>query len=442
MNKENKMKMENGELKMENGNNSQLSIFNSQLNNVEWKTLGEVCDLQNGFAFKSNLFKENGLPIIRITNIDGRNVSLSDVKYFSADDYNSGNPLNYSVEKGDILIAMSGATTGKIGYYNLDETAYLNQRVGKFIPNTEVLNNRFLYHFLLTKSDFLYVLAGGGAQPNLSSNSIKEKLLIPIPPLKIQQEIVAILDKFTELTTELTAELTTELTTRKKQYAFYREQLLAFEDTKLQPSERIATVGANCNSPCTVWKTLGEVAIYSKERVNFSFVNEDNYVGVENLLQDRAGKSKSNYVPISGNLTCFNIGDILIGNIRPYLKKIWFADCKGGTNGDVLVIHLIDKGVDARYLYQILADDSFFSYNMQHAKGAKMPRGNKEKIMEFKIPIPPLSEQERIVEILDKFDALTNSISEGLPREIELRQKQYEYYRNRLLDFNKWKVEN
>ncbi|HNK90219.1 MAG TPA: restriction endonuclease subunit S, partial [Chitinophagales bacterium] len=89
-----------------------------------------------------------------------------------------------------------------------------------------------------------------------------------------------------------------------------------------------------------------------------------------------------------------------------------------------------------------LADDSFFSYNMQHAKGAKMPRGNKEKIMEFKIPIPPLSEQERIVEILDKFDALTNSISEGLPREIELRQKQYEYYRNRLLDFNKWKVEN
>ena len=114
---------------------------------MEWKTLGEVCDLQNGFAFKSNLFKENGLPIIRITNIDGRNVSLSDVKYFSADDYNSGNPLNYSVEKGDILIAMSGATTGKIGYYNLDETAYLNQRVGKFIPNTEVLNNRFLYHF-------------------------------------------------------------------------------------------------------------------------------------------------------------------------------------------------------------------------------------------------------------------------------------------------------
>ncbi len=79
---------------------------------------------------------------------------------------------------------MSGATTGKIGYYNNDEKAYLNQRVGKFLPNKELLDSRFLYHFLLTKSDFLYVLAGGGAQPNLSSNSLKEKLQIPIPPLE------------------------------------------------------------------------------------------------------------------------------------------------------------------------------------------------------------------------------------------------------------------
>lgn len=72
---------------------------------------------------------------------------------------------------------------------------------------------------------------------------------------------------------------------------------------------------------------------------------------------------------------------------------------------------------------------------MQHAKGAKMPRGNKQKIMEYKIPLPPLSVQREIVEILDKFDTLCNSISEGLPKEIELRRKQYEYYRNQLLTF-------
>ena len=165
---------------------------------VEWKTLGEVCEFQNGFAFQSSLFKEVGLPIVRITNVDGTNVDLTDVKFFNPGDYNSGNPINYVIQKGDILIAMSGATTGKIGYYNLDEKAYLNQRVGKFIPNKKILNNRFLYHFILTKSSFLYALAGGGAQPNLSSNMLKEKLQIPIPPLNIQKEIVRILDTFTE----------------------------------------------------------------------------------------------------------------------------------------------------------------------------------------------------------------------------------------------------
>jgi type I restriction enzyme S subunit len=138
-----------------------------------------------------------------------------------------------------------------------------------------------------------------------------------------------------------------------------------------------------------------------------------------------------------GNLTEYNKSDILIGNIRPYLKKIWRADCIGGTNGDVLVIYITDESVNSRYLYQVLADDKFFEYNMRHAKGAKMPRGNKQKIMEYNVPVPSLAEQSRIVSILDKFDALTNSISEGLPREISLRQKQYEYYRDQLLSFPK-----
>ena len=192
------------------------------------------------------------------------------------------------------------------------------------------------------------------------------------------------------------------------------------------------------------WKTLGEVAEYSKNRISSEDVDESNYVGVANLLQNKEGKTTSNYVPAQGNLTGYKGSDILIGNIRPYLKKIWQADCAGGVNGDVLVIHPTDEDIEPRYLYQILADDGFFEYNMQHAKGAKMPRGNKPKIMEYKIPVPfpndpekSLAEQARIVAILDKFDTLTHSISEGLPREIELRQKQYEYYRDLLLNFPK-----
>ncbi|MHA3045612.1 restriction endonuclease subunit S [Riemerella anatipestifer] len=206
-------------------------LMNNQ--KVEWKTLGEVCDFKNGFAFKSNLFRESGLPIIRITNINNSDVSLIDIKYFNPSDYLNNSFETYKVKKGDILIAMSGATTGKIGYYNLDKTAYLNQRVGKFIPNKAILNNRFLYHFLLTKMDYIYVLAGGGAQPNLSSNILKEKLRIPIPPIEEQERIVAILDKFDTLAHSISEGLPKEIELRKKQYEYYRDQLLSFSKNEI-----------------------------------------------------------------------------------------------------------------------------------------------------------------------------------------------------------------
>lgn len=277
---------------------------------------------------------------------------------------------------------------------------------------------KYLYYWLNTLPS---ELVEGDHKRQWISNYSNKRVPIPCPgnpqkSLEIQAEIVRILDTFTELTAELTA----ELRLRKKQYSYYRDKLLTFDEGEVE------------------WKTLGEITEYSKTRISSDHVDEANYVGVDNLLQNRAGKADSSYVPTSGNLTEYLEGDILIGNIRPYLKKIWHADRKGGTNGDVLVIHITDERVKPRYLYQVLADDRFFEYNMQHAKGAKMPRGNKPKIMEYSIPIPKkAAEQERIVAILDKFDALTNSITEGLPREIELRQKQYEYYRDLLLSFPK-----
>nr|WP_284674614.1 restriction endonuclease subunit S [Moraxella sp. ZY171148] len=178
------------------------------------------------------------------------------------------------------------------------------------------------------------------------------------------------------------------------------------------------------------------MAYYSKTRIKANSLNDQNYVGVDNLLQNKQGKTLSNHIPEKGNVAAYFKDDILIGNIRPYLKKIWQANNDGGASGDVLVIHLTDNSVNSRYLYQVLSDDKFFAYNMQHAKGAKMPRGSKEMILDYKIPIPPLEIQTQIVEILDKFETLTHSISEGLPREIELRQKQYEYYRELLLNFD------
>jgi type I restriction enzyme S subunit len=152
---------------------------------------------------------------------------LDDVKFFDPSDYKE-NTSSYTVEWGDILIAMSGATTGKIGYYTKNETAYLNQRVGKFVPDPNLLNNRFLYHWLILQNETLYVLAGGGAQPNLSSNVLKEKLQIPIPPLAEQARIAAILDKFDTLTHSISEGLPHEIELRQKQYEYYRNLLLSF----------------------------------------------------------------------------------------------------------------------------------------------------------------------------------------------------------------------
>ncbi|AXG44554.1 MULTISPECIES: restriction endonuclease subunit S [Photorhabdus] len=189
------------------------------------------------------------------------------------------------------------------------------------------------------------------------------------------------------------------------------------------------------------WKTLGELTEYSKTRICFDKLDKSNYVGVDNLLQNWAGKKESTYVPTEGNLIEYQSGDILIGNIRPYLKKIWHADRIGGTNGDVLVIHLTDETITPRYLYQILADDKFFDYNMRHSKGAKMPRGNKTKIMEYPIPIPSLNIQTEIVRILDAFTELTAKLTAKLTAEFTARKKQYNYYRDQLLNFEESEVE-
>ncbi|MDA3857647.1 MAG: restriction endonuclease subunit S [Roseovarius sp.] len=176
------------------------------------------------------------------------------------------------------------------------------------------------------------------------------------------------------------------------------------------------------------WLPLGDLAEYSATRVSFEQLNKSNYVGVDNLLQNRGGRVDSNYVPTSGNLTGYRKGDVLIGNIRPYLRKIWLADRNGGTNGDVLVVRPTDGIVDPRYLYQVLSDEKFFEYNIQHTKGAKMPRGSKSQILQYLIPIPcpedpqkSLAIQAQIVRILDAFTALA--------AELAARKTQYNHCR-------------
>lgn len=180
---------------------------------------------------------------------------------------------------------------------------------------------------------------------------------------------------------------------------------------------------------------LSEVAEYSQTRVEAVDLDETNFVGVDNLVADKGGRVDASYPPNTARLTAYEPGDILLGNIRPYLKKVWRATNEGGCSGDVLAIRLKDADradLDSEFLYYLLSSDGFFAYNMQHAKGAKMPRGSKAAILNYRIPVPPSEVQREIVRVLDKFTQLEAE----LEAELEARRQQYAYYRAALLVHN------
>ena len=158
----------------------------------EYRKLGEICDFRSGFAFKSNKFTKIGEPIIRISDIQNEEIDDSNLVYFDPKSYTE-DLSKYLIYPDDILIAMSGGTTGKIGINTSNRTYYLNQRVGVFRENKKYLNHRYLFYFLHTKSEESLKIAAGAAQPNLSTAQIKS-FLIPVPSLSEQQSIVDYLD--------------------------------------------------------------------------------------------------------------------------------------------------------------------------------------------------------------------------------------------------------
>ena len=386
---------------------------------VEWKTVKSLCNDNFWLMPATPEFEDNGtIPYIASKNIKGGKIDFQNTKYINEHVYQELSRTRCIIEN-DILISMIG-TIGEAVIVKKEDLFFYGQNMYILRLNNKLVNHKFfLYYFtapfilnsLLSKKN-------SSNQGYLKAGQI-ENLKIPIPPLSVQTEIVKILDALTALTSELTS----ELTLRSKQYEYYREKLLSFDSL-----EQLNMGGAK--------KKLIDVAIYAKVRISANKLNKENYVGVENLLQNKLGKTSSNYVPTEGSFIEYLPNDILIGNIRPYLRKIWLADKTGGTNGDVLVIRLTDKNILPRYLYHILANEHFFEYNIKYSKGAKMPRGDKAAILQYEFDVPSLAEQHRIVSILDKFETLTNSITEGLPLAIEQSQKRYEYYRELLLSFS------
>ena len=280
-----------------------------------------------------------------------------------------------------------------------------------------------------------------------TATSIRKPMLqrfpIPIPPLEIQQKIVKILDKFTELEATLEATLEAELALRKRQYRYYRDFLLDFDN---QIGGGIAD-GYQCRLKDVVWKTLGEVGTLirgnglQKKDFTEDGIPAIHYGQIYTHYGTFASKTKS-FVSarLAEKLKKAQYGDVLIAgtseNIQDVMTPVGWLGGEIVFSGDMFAFRP-NTEINTKYLTYMLQTTMFQKYKEKYAQGTKVIRVKGENFLKFEIPIPPIPEQEKIVAILDKFDTLTHSISEGLPHEIALRRKQYEYYREQLLAFPK-----
>jgi type I restriction enzyme S subunit len=263
--------------------------------------------------------------------------------------------------------------------------------------DNEIANLRFLFHLM---KNINYIPVDHSRQW-IGKYS---KFRIPLPPLPVQQEIVRILDNFTELTAELIAELTTELTARRKQYEYYRDLLLTFGDEV--PRVKLGHITTITRGVRVVKRQLSEIGTYPV---------------FQNSVTPLGYYEKNNYP----KNTVFVIGAGAAGEIGYSKVDFWAADdCFCLTCSDIL---------QSRFLYYALLCQK--DYLLSRVRRASVPRLARSVIEELKIPVPPLEEQERIVAILDRIDDLCNDLTSGIPAEIEARQKQYEYYRDKLLTF-------
>jgi type I restriction enzyme S subunit len=148
---------------------------------------------------------------------------------------------------------------------------------------------------------------------------------------------------------------------------------------------------------------LSDICDYAKGKIEVAALDEDTYISTENMMPNKGGITSASSLPTVAQTQAFSTGDVLFSNIRPYFKKIWFAEYDGGCSNDVLVFRAKD-GVSKRFLYYVLADDEFFDYSMATSKGTKMPRGDKVAIMKYGVPDFTYEEQEKIAGVLEVLD--------------------------------------
>ena len=379
---------------------------------VEWSNLGNLCDIFTGGEAPQKHIKGDTPTSDYQYPIYGNGAEI----YGYADSYRIGQDA--------VTISSIGANTGTIYFRKAFFTPIIRLKV--VIPKHSWLLPRYLFHYLSSQT----INSKSSSVPNMNASDVK-KLSIPIPcpnnpekSLAIQSEIVRILDKFTALTAELTA----ELTMRKKQYNYYLDQSLSFKEGEVE------------------LKTLGEMGtlIRGKRFVKADIIPKGvpciHYGEMYTHYRIWADKAKSYIsVELASKLRKASCGDVVFVSAGETIADIgrgtaWLGD-------EDVVIHdacfFYKSSLNPKYVAYFSRTNFFHDQIKKSISSGKISAINAKGFEKVIIPVPSPEEQARIVAFLDKFDTLTSSITEGLPREIELRQKQYEYYRDLLFSFPK-----
>lgn len=372
---------------------------------VEYKRLGEIgTSFYRGSGIKRDDITPDGIPCVRYGEIyttyhvafsrcisHTQNQNLAKSKFFS---------------HGDILFAITGESVADIA----KSCAYLGNEDclagGDILVMKHEQNPKYIAYALET-NDARKQKSKGKIKSKVvhaSVQSIKD-IVIPVPPLEVQSEIVKILDNFTELTTELTMELTTELTARKKQYEYYRNRLLTFEskDISLFKLQDVVEIQRGIRVTRNQLSNDGKYPVYQNSLVPMGYYNDKNR------------EANSTFLICAG----------AAGDIGYSTQAFWAAD-------DCYTFDCSDKILN-RYLFYVLKNKQALIYSK--VRRASVPRISKESVGTIKVPVPEISVQERIVNVLDNFDKVCNDLHIGLPAEIEARKKQYKFYRDSLLTF-------
>lgn len=391
---------------------------------VEWKPLWSITTWDKKFnavekekqpkVIKYHYYLASELkPLI----VDGGDVKLLTTN--ESDIWTTEELVQNNISEGEI-IAIPWGGNPIVQYYK-----------GKFVTadnriatsnNTKILDNKFLYYFLLSKLDVISSFYRGSGIKHPSMYHILE-MLIPIPPLPVQTEIVKILDALTALTSELTS----ELTLRRKQYEYYREKLLS--------EEELGKVGFK-------WKTLEEL-VEKTQNIRWKN-NTKTYRYIDLTSVDRENNNITGTIEInalnapSRAQKIVKENDVIFATTRPTQQRIALISKEFSNeiaSTGYCVLRAKTNIVLPKWLFYFLSTINFKNYVEENQSGSAYPAISDSKIKEFRIPVPEVTIQQNIIEKLDKFYSLTNSLLHGLPKEINNRTKQYSYYQKELLNF-------